>query len=157
MWETFARLIFGIPADITWRLEQRGETADKTQTRREKSMLESTGDRAFFGGAWLMAGFTVAVTFMVAFGGGESDVAGVHIARPLWAVLGVLLALLILGGVQTSKERPILGGTLVLIGGFPLASMLWWSVVVPVFWLALAVLLIARAFMALRRSRATPA
>jgi hypothetical protein len=152
-----ARLAAGMPADLSWRLEQRAARAAEIPIRRKESMIESTRRMAFIGGAWLMVAFTVGVAWLVAFGMGEAEVAGVVIPRPIWAVAGGLAGLLIFAGIRSTGTSPMLGGALVLVGALPMAVLLAWSVVVPLVWLVLLALLSVRAITSARRNGARPA
>lgn len=150
--EALARLVLGMPADVTWRLEQRSSQTENIRKKGKRGIVSTTTQWAFVGGACLMAAFTVFVTSLVAFGFGESYFAGVDIPRPLWMVWGVAAGGLILAGVRVLSTSPVRGGGLVLLGALPMSTLLYWSVLVPAVWLTLALLWIARAIAMARQN-----
>ena len=71
--QVFGRLLLGMPADLSWRLEQAGATRREGKvSERRLNVNESKGQMAFIGVAAVMAAFTILVGVLVSFGMGES-------------------------------------------------------------------------------------
>ena len=144
--QMFVRTMLGIPADLSWHVEQAiaaRRVGEASETRGNVS--GSVTQKGFMGVAALMAAFTIIVGVLVSLGMGESHVAGHGVPRFVWGVVGLSAGAMILAGLWASKRSPLLGGILVVVGAVPLASILVWTIFLPVLWLLLAMFVVVRA------------
>ena len=139
----FGRWLMGVPADVSWRLEQ--VLAARRRERERELGNESRGQMAFMRIATLMAAFTVLVGALVSLGMGERHVSGHDVPRFVWGIAGLSAGTIILAGLSVMRRSPMLGGILVVAGAFPLAAILVWTILLPLLWVLLAMFVFIRA------------
>ena len=135
------RLVGGIPADLSWR----------RQIRRDHPLLRSTaGTLDDHGGLMtriaerLVAGLAMllgAFCLLFALQGFLGQMGGSYISNVLYGVAALTVAVLLLGGLATSRRVIPLGGVALALGALLMVFMLYWMwfaviiVVAPVIWL----------------------
>ena len=113
--------------------------------RRSGVVDESRGQMTFMGIAGLMAALTVILFVSVSLGMFENHVSGREVPRFAWGIVGILAGALILVGLAVGRRFTLLGDAFVIVGAFPLAAILVWTIFLPVLWLLLAMFLVVRA------------
>ena len=74
--------------------------------------------------------------------------------RIMWGLGTFLSGAAILVGLRLSKRIPLLGGGLVVAGAIPLGYSMWWTYIMPILALVVAVFGVVRAFRFARERRA---
>jgi hypothetical protein len=139
--EAFGRLLLGIPADLSWSIDQ------AVGLRREERFVSGARRQtAFMGIASLMAGLTIVLGVAVSLGMFESHAFGHDVARGVWGVVGVSAGAMILVGLTAGRGLPLVGDLFVTLGAFPLAAILVWTIFLPALWLLLAMSLLVKVF-----------
>ncbi|PZC44742.1 MAG: hypothetical protein C1O27_002641 [Chloroflexi bacterium] len=111
----------------------------------EGSMNEPQLRAAFVGIAGLFAALTAIVGGSVALGLFESHVSGYEVPRALWGITGGSVGATILVGLSTGRRLPALGDPVVAIAALPLAAIMIWTIVLPVLWVLLVMLMLMKA------------
>ncbi len=120
-------------------------------------MNASATDKSFLGIALLLAAFCVVAGAINAFGSGE-NMAREDLGRFLAGMIFFVPATMIVVGLWARRRSPLFGGVLVLVGVVPTAVLMYWTVVVPIAAVVLAVLGGVRAInLARERDRIAPA
>ena len=140
--QVFVRLLLGTPADLTWRLEQRG--AGRRTEDRSIKMNESLTMRGFFLAAVAIAIAPAAFGASVIAGGGEWDSTT---ERVLFGSLWVVAAVTMVAGLVLSNRQPLLGIGLVALGAICMVVLWYW---IPFITVPLGAALV---FLAYRRAR----
>ena len=139
--EVLARMLLGIPADLSWRFAAGRQRHAGDVPERRVNVNTSLAQRGFVGIAALMAVLYVALGLSNAFVNQEPSFVsrfGEFWGGVLGSLIGFVPAVMIVIGLRAQRRSPLLGGILVLIGAAPLAVGMYWTVVGPV----LAVLLV---------------
>lgn len=140
------RLLFGMPADVIWRMEQEWLAARKgRQEPRQRGLImrASTATKGFHIVGGLLALFYVAFGFSVLFGlDRELDEPWTH-AIPNFALAGAFAL-----GVWLRRTRSRLGSVVMLLSVAPAGIGAWWTIATPL----LAIAMLGLGFWALRGS-----
>jgi hypothetical protein len=147
-----ARLVLGIPSDVTWRLE----AAHSAQSERSISVNESRTMRI------LVAVGVVVALFLVVTGIGavadalvQGDLAS---GQAGFGTISVLAGVAVGSGLLTSRRNPLLGIGLVAAGAITVAAAWYWMLVITIpVGLALVAIAYFRGRPALRRPQPGPA
>ena len=124
--EVLARMLLGIPADLTWRAE--AGPSLKTE-RRTGNMNDSLPTRIVFLVLALPLLAILGNGIGMLLGGGEFD------SRSEQVIYGfglVALPLLVITGIWLSRARPLLGMTMTVVGVAGICAALYWMVVITV-------------------------
>ena len=140
--QVLARLLCGVPADLTWRIETQLSTPTRSVNVND---------------SWVMRGlFVLALAVAIApaalgiavMSGYESEFNSTT-ERALTGLLGVVVSVAILSGLIQSTRRPVLGIGLVALGAITISVMLHWAAVI------IAPIGAALVFLAFWRARGT--
>ena len=120
------RLIMGVPADMTWRLEA-GASA---HSERGIQMNDSWTMRGLLALALAIAAFPAVIGILVAIGvngewGGTTE-------RLFWGVSQTIIGTAIISGLVISARRPGLGIGLVAAGTIAISSLWYWAAMITV-------------------------
>jgi hypothetical protein len=138
--EVFGRLLLGVPADVTWRLQ----AGLSTRSDRSIKMNESLTMRGFFLAAVAIAIAPAAFGIAIFAGSGE----GFHGAeRAIFGTLQVAAAATMVAGLVLSTRQPGLAIGLVALGAICMVVLWYW---VPFITVPLGAALV---FLAYRRAR----
>ena len=158
--QVLGRLLLGLPADLSWRLEQRGAhkqaQAGKGIVKGSGAMVRILKERWLAGLVVLFAGFTMVFgtsIFVRFFGDGPLGLGAV-----LFGLVPVAAGALILVGFFISEQAPWKGAALLTIGAVTIPAIHFWMfpIYVPVA-LVITAFGIARARgFAKERDRAAP-
>ncbi len=140
--EVFGRLLLGVPADLTWRVQ----AGVSTRSDRSIKMNESLTMRGFFLAAVAIAIAPAAFGVSVIAGGGEGF-SGAE--RATFGSLQVAAAAAMVAGLVLSTRMPLVGIGLVALGAICMAVLWYW---VPFITMPLGSALV---FLAYRRARQT--
>jgi hypothetical protein len=139
-----ARLLLGIPSDLTWRV-QAGLSAPSERSLR---MNESLPMRGLVLAALAVAAFPLVIGILVLVGAnGEMD----GTERALFGPVQIAVGAMIFAGLLLSARRPLLGTGLVAAGAITISVLWYWFVVVTI---PVGVTLVATAYA--RGRAATP-
>jgi len=150
--QLLARLVLGVPSDVTWRLE----TGRSARSERSISMNESGTMRI------LVAVGVVVALFLVVTGIGavvdslvQGDLAS---GQAGFGAISVLAGAAVGAGLLTSRRNPLLGIGLVAAGAITVAAAWYWMlpITIPI-GIALVAIAYFRARPALRRPEPGPA
>ncbi len=125
--QVFVRLLLGTPADLTWRLEQRG--AGRRTGDRSITMNESPTTRALVLLGTAVAAFPIVIGFLVLVGlNGDLNSA----ERIIFGLLQMVVGSAIVAGLLVSARRPVLGISLVGAGAIAVSAIWYWAVVITI-------------------------
>lgn len=138
--EALGRSVRGVPADLFWRLEQRGVRQRVPSvlgaTKQGRIVNASVAHKGFIGVALVFAALSVTLVLSNALAADDAWVIGEY-GRSVAVLIGIGPAVTILGGLLASFRAPIVGGIAVSVGAVALAVLLSWTIVVPVLTLVL--------------------
>jgi hypothetical protein len=124
--QMFARLVLGVPSDVTWRLE----TSRSARSERSISMNESGTMRS------LVAVGVVVALFLVVTGIGaiadalvQGDLAS---GQAAFGAISVLAGAAVGSGLLSSRRNPLLGIGLVAAGAITVAAAWYWMLVITI-------------------------
>lgn len=150
--QLLARLLLGLPSDLTWRLE----AGNSVQNERSISMNESGAMRSL-----VAVGIVVALFLVVT---GIASIADALVQEDLasgQAAFGAISAIAgaaVAAGLLTSRRNPLLGIGLVAAGAITVAAAWYWMLVITI---PIGIVLVAIAYFrarpALRRPEPGPA
>lgn len=144
--QCLSRWLLGIPADLSWRLEQKGSsrnTAEDVGSKLERRIKLSgiTAQKVMFGLVLLVAAYQALIVFVSGgfglgfWGGGEGDPGnGWYYTLPI-CLAGVVL---IWAGLRERVKAPFRSGVLIAIGVLP-SILMFWMMIPPVIALVVAV------------------
>jgi len=124
--QLLARLVLGIPSDVTWRLE----AAHSAQSERSISVSESGTMRIL-----VAVGVVVALFLVVA---GIAAIADALVQGDLasgqagYGAISVLAGAAVAAGMLTSRRNPLLGIGLVAAGAITVAAAWYWMLVITI-------------------------
>ena len=121
------RLLAGIPADLTWRLQERG--AAKASRDRSIKMNQSLPMRALLIAALMVAAFPLIIGILVSVGanGEMSDS-----ERALFGPAQIIIGGVIICGLILSRRMPAVGIGLVAIGVIAISAMWYWAAMITI-------------------------
>jgi hypothetical protein len=129
--QVFGRLLLGIQADLSWRLEQRG-AGRRSKVRR--GIIESGGKMTtkmaglgFILMTALLVGFYATMGVYVVFDEDQGPILSGVLTALFFAEGGMILA-----GLRLSRRAPLLGSVLLTVGALPLGLFVFWMVIPPV-------------------------
>ncbi len=123
--EVFGRLLLGVPADLTWRVQ----AGLSTRSERSIKMNESWIMRGVLVAAVLVALVPTGLGISYLAGGGEWDSTFERVAASLlWIAFGLVMG----AGLLLSKSRSALGLGLLAVGVIGISVMLYWAAVITV-------------------------
>jgi len=141
--QLLARLVLGIPSDVTWRLE----TGRSARSERSISMNESGAMRS------LVAVGVVVALFLVVTGIGsvadalvQGDLAS---GQAGFGAISVLAGAAVAAGLLTSRRNPLLGIGLVAAGAITVAAAWYWMLVITI---PIGIVLVTIAFFRARQT-----
>jgi hypothetical protein len=119
--QRFGRWLLGIPADLSWRLEQIGSRKERPEKVERAIKLPTTMvQRGIFGFIILLAGFFIVMGPVVLIGGGGDG----WVERALWGITPIVAGSMILTGLYIINQSPRLGAGL-LSGGAIIMALAW--------------------------------
>jgi hypothetical protein len=120
------RLIMGIPADMTWRLEAGANARSGKGTQ----MNDSWTMRGLLALALAVAAFPAVIGVLVAIGAnGEIDGTS---ERLFWGISQTIIGTAIISGLVISARRPSLGIGLVAAGTIAISALWYWFAMITV-------------------------
>ncbi len=119
------RLIMGVPADMTWRLEAGANARSGKGTQMNDSWIMRGVLLAALVRAFVPLGFGI---FYLA--GGDADSWGSTFARVAVSLSWIAVGLAMVAGLLLSRSRPALGLGLLAVGVIAISVVLYWAAVV---------------------------
>ncbi|MDP2674693.1 MAG: hypothetical protein Q8Q00_07280 [Dehalococcoidia bacterium] len=150
--QLLARLVLGIPSDVTWRLE----TGRSARSERSISMNEALYMRAMVAAGVVLALFLIlSGVASIADALVQGDLAS---GQAAFGAISVVAGAAVGSGLLTSRRNPLLGIGLVAAGAITVAAAWYWMLVITVpIGIALVAITYFRARPALRRPEPGPA
>jgi hypothetical protein len=114
--EAFARLLFGMPSDLSWRLQKKGRKSAMIATLRHNWLgLLVAG----FAGAALIFGTAIFIKFV-------GDDTNGTLGALIYGVGGLAGALMMVVGFVTGEREPLRGTVLLSIGTLTITAIYFW-------------------------------
>lgn len=133
--EMLLRLVMGIHADVAWRLEC-GARARLEKGSRPMHVITIQKSVAVTAGLLILMAFGLAASNFWSVEGTTVEPLG-----RFWAgMLGVVPAVLMMVGLLLSGRAPRAGGLILFLGAISFAVLMWWTIIIPLTAVLLAVL-----------------
>jgi hypothetical protein len=133
------RLLLGMPADLSWRMQHVGATVQANQ-QLEGAMRVSTSAsvKALLAATLLLGAFSAVVGVLNVFADASDNLAVQEVGQ-FWAgMLGFVPAALIVSGFLAQRRSVTIGTGLLVLGATAIGVLHWWTILTP----ALAVLVL---------------
>ena len=108
-------------------------------------MKASKSQTAFMIGAVAWAGFSIAVGVVGGIFGGDTEYPMTAAEKLTWWLVAGLGGVMLLVGLRAWRRLPLLGGVLMAVGALAAGVIMWWSIVIPVLAILVAVFGVVRA------------